>query len=179
MAVPFVVLFVPGVTPGKWSRVWAERMPRQPLELRPASGVEALAAVRSGAAQMAFLRDVAAEDDLHVIPLYREQPVAVASRDSAVAAADTLTLAELATSGESAVEGDWAQAVEIVAAGSGYAVMPQSVARLHARKDVIARPVSDAPDTGIGLAWPAASVHPFNDVFVGIVRGRTANSTRS
>lgn len=190
MAVPFVVLFVPGVTPGKWSRAWAERMPRQPLELRMTSGAEALAALRDGSAQMAFLRDVVAGDasagvDLHVIPLYREQPVAVASRESAIAAADALTLAELATSGEDPVAADaddaagGAMAVEIAAAGSGYVLLPQSVARLHARKDVIARAVTDAPDTGIGLAWPAASVHPYNDVFVGIVRGRTPNSTRS
>ena len=67
-------MFVPGVTPGKWERIWPDRMPRQPLDLRPASETEALAALH-GPAHMAFLRDVPASDDLHVIPLYREQPV--------------------------------------------------------------------------------------------------------
>lgn len=179
MAVPFVVHFVPGVTPGKWTRVWAERMPRHPLEVRPASPDEARRALDDGTAQMAFLRDVAADDDLHVIPLYREQPVVVVARDSVLAAFDALTLAELAGSGETPQHGQDADAVELVAAGAGYALMPQSVARLHARKDVVARPMSDAPDTAIGLAWPARSVHPLNDVFIGIVRGRTPNSTRS
>ena len=30
---PLRVAFVPGVTPDKWARIWAERMPRAPLEL--------------------------------------------------------------------------------------------------------------------------------------------------
>ena len=56
--------------------------------------------------------------------------------------------------------------------------MPQSVARALSRKDVVARPVSDAADTGIGLAWPAAVEDPLIETFIGIVRGRTVNSSR-
>jgi DNA-binding transcriptional LysR family regulator len=172
---PFVVAFVPGVTPGKWARIWSERMPRVPLELRPASETDALAAL-GGDAQMAFLRDVTASDDLHVIPLYREQPVAVVARDSVIAAVDTVTLADLA--GFTRVEGQDAAAVELVAAAGGVTIMPQSVARSLSRKDVVARPVTDAADTGIGLAWPVTAQHPLIETFIGIVRGRTANSSR-
>ena len=68
--------------------------------------------------------------------------------------------------------------VELVAAGVGLALMPMSVARAHSRRDVVARPVADAPDTGIGLAWLRASEDPRLDTFIGIVRGRTANSSR-
>jgi DNA-binding transcriptional LysR family regulator len=175
MAEPFVVAFVPGVTPGKWARIWAERMPRVPLDVRPASEADALAAL-AGTARMAFLRDVAASDDLHVIPLYREQPVAVAARDSLIAAVDSVTLSDL--DGFTRVEGQDAAAVELVAATGGVAVMPQSVARQLSRKDVVARPVTDAPDTGIGLAWPVADHDPLIETFIGIVRGRTANSSR-
>lgn len=176
MAEPLVVLFVPGVTPGKWARIWGERMPRQPLQVTPASGDTALAALRDGSAHMAFLRDVVADDEFHVIPLYRELPVVLAARDSAVAAFDALTLADL--SGENLVEGQDAATAELVATGSAVAIMPQSVARALSRRDVVARPVTDAPDSGIGLAWSAASRHPLIDVFVGIVRGRTARSSR-
>jgi hypothetical protein len=42
----------------------------------------------------------------------------------------------------------------------------------------VARPVADAPDTGIGLAWPRASDDPRVDTFIGIIRGRTPNSSR-
>jgi len=170
------VTFVPGVTPGKWARVWGERLRREPLSLVPASAADALAAVLDGSAHMGLLRDVAASDELHVIPLYREQPVVVAARDSVVAAFESLTLADLA--GETVLPGQDAEAVELVAAGVGVALMPQSIARLHSRRDVVARPVSDAPDSGIGLAWLASASHPRLDTFVGIVRGRTENSSR-
>ncbi|HWM34580.1 MAG TPA: LysR family transcriptional regulator substrate-binding protein [Pseudolysinimonas sp.] len=176
MAEPFVVLFVPGVTPGKWTRIWGERMPRQPLQVAPASGDTALAALRDGSAQMAFLRDAAADDEFHVIPLYREQPVVLAARDSAVAAFDALTLADLA--GENVVTGEDAATAELIATGTAVAVMPQSVARALSRRDVVARPVTDAADSGIGLVWPTRAQHPLIETFIGIVRGRTANSSR-
>lgn len=168
--------FVPGVTPGKWGRIWNDRLRREPLSLVPMDQDAALASVLDGTAHMGLLRDVAASDDLHVIPLYREQPVVVAARDSVVAAFDSLTLADLAD--ENVLEGQDAAAVELVATGAGVALMPASVARGHSRRDVVARPVSDAPDSGIGLAWLASASHPRIDTFVGIVRGRTENSSR-
>jgi DNA-binding transcriptional LysR family regulator len=172
----FTVAFVPGVTPGKWARIWAERMPRRPLEVRPASPDEAMRLLRSGEAQMALLRDVGASETLHVIPLYRETAVVVAPRDHPVAAFDALTVGDL--DGETILPGQDAAVVELVAANVGLAVMPQALARALSRKDVVARPLTDAPATSIGLAWPVDDAHPLVDTFVGIVRGRTANSSR-
>jgi len=57
-------------------------------------------------------------------------------------------------------------------------VMPQSVARALSRKDVVARPLLGAPDTAISLVWPIEGAHPLSDELIGIVRGRTANSSR-
>ncbi|PZQ89807.1 MAG: LysR family transcriptional regulator [Leifsonia xyli] len=173
---PFVVAFVPGVTPGKWERIWRERMPRSPLEVRPLPQHAALAALRDGSANMAILREVAADDDNHVIPLYRERPVVVAPKDHPVAAFEQVTRAEL--DGETILDGDGADTVELVAANVGLAIMPMSVARAHSRRDVIARPLSDAPDSGIGLVWLRASDDPRIETFIGIVRGRTPNSSR-
>jgi DNA-binding transcriptional LysR family regulator len=173
---PFVVAFVPGVTPGKWERIWRERMPRSPLELRALPPDAALAALRTGEVHMALLRDVTADDELHVIPLYRERAVVVAPKDHPVAAFDELALAEL--DGETMLPGDDAATVELVAANVGVALMPMSVARAHSRRDVVARVVTDAPDTGIGLAWLRASDDRRVDTFIGIIRGRTPNSSR-
>ncbi|WP_309710118.1 LysR substrate-binding domain-containing protein [Pseudolysinimonas sp.] len=178
---PLVVAFVPGVTPAKWERVWRERRPGGRLELVPLPQSAALAALRGGTAHMALARDVAADDDLHAIPLYREAPVVVAPRGSLVAALDAIDVADL--DGENVLPidllaGDGEDVVELVAANVGVAVMPQSVARALSRKDVVARPLRDAPDTGISLVWPTGASHPLCDVFVGIVRGRTANSSR-
>jgi len=171
-----VVAFVPGATPGKWERIWRERMPRNPLELRPLPQGEALASLRDGSAHMALLRDVTADDELHAIPLYRERPVVVAPKDHPVAAFDELALADL--EGETILEGQGADTVELVAANVGLALMPMSVARAHSRRDVVARPVTDAPDSGIALVWPRALDDPRTDTFIGIVRGRTQNSSR-
>jgi DNA-binding transcriptional LysR family regulator len=170
-----VVRFVPGVTPGKWERAWRERV-RHPLSLEMTSQDDALGALMDGTSHMAFLRDFERTDDLHAIQLYREQPVVVAPKDSVVAAFDSLTLEDL--SGEVVLEGQDADTVELVAANVGVALMPMSVARLLARKDVVARPITDADDTGIALVWPVDAPHPLADDFIGIVRGRSANSSR-
>ncbi len=53
-----------------------------------------------------------------------------------------------------------------------------SLARLHHRKDVDYRILRDAPVSQVLLAWPRTSTNPDVDAFVGIVRGRTANSSR-
>ena len=181
MAEPLVVAFVPGVTPGKWERIWRERRPPGRLELRALSQQGALAALHDGTAHMAIVRDVGADDDRHAITLYREQPVVVAPRGSLVAGLDAVDLRDL--DGEHVLpvdleSGTGEDAVELVAANVGVAILPQSVARALSRKDVVARPLRDAPDTGIALVWPIAGAHPNADVFVGIVRGRTANSSR-
>lgn len=173
---PFTVAFVTGVTPGKWERVWKERMRREQLALLPLESDDALAALRDGTAHMALLREVSADDEFHAIPLYRERPVVVAPKDHAIAAFDELTLADLAD--ETVLDGQGADTVELVAANVGVAIMPMSVARAHSRRDVTSRPLTDAPDTGISLAWRRDAEHPHLDTFVGIVRGRTANSSR-
>ena len=41
--------YVPGVTPGKWARIWAERRPHVPLELVTATTAEAVELIRTGA----------------------------------------------------------------------------------------------------------------------------------
>ena len=71
------------------------------------------------------------------------------------------------------------EAVETVAAGTGVVIVPASVARLYVRKDVIHRPVSDLPPTKVGLVWLLDNEDERVQVFIGIVRGRTVNSTRS
>lgn len=72
-----------------------------------------------------------------------------------------------------------ADAIELVAAGVGVLLVPQSLARLHHRKDLTYRPVPGAPESRVALSWPEAEVTPdLVEEFIGIVRGRTVNSTR-
>ncbi|TRW47013.1 LysR family substrate-binding domain-containing protein [Georgenia yuyongxinii] len=199
MSEPFRIGYAPGVIPDKWSRIWAERLPGSPLETDPVDdGVRAL---HTGAADMCFVRLPVERDGLHVIPLYTEVPVVVVAKDHPVAAFEEVAVADLADEHllqdpdevpawrEVAVELREAsradvpamsikQAVEVVAAGAGIVIVPMSVARLHHRKDVVHRPVSDVEGSQVALAWLVDNEDPRVETFVGIVRGRTARSSR-
>ncbi|GMA27361.1 LysR family transcriptional regulator substrate-binding protein [Arenivirga flava] len=190
MVEPVVVRFVPGVTPAKWQRAWAERMPAHPLEVRLAEQAEAVEAVRAGDALLALVRLPLenADERMHVVPLYEERAVVVAPVEHDFEAAESVTLAQVEAEtvlpvGERAriedgVPDPVKAAVELVAANVGVVVLPMSVARLHARKDVIARPVDDAPTTRVGLVWLRDADGPLAQEFMGVVRGRTARSSR-
>lgn len=56
--------------------------------------------------------------------------------------------------------------------------MPQSLARLHHRRDLTYRTLVDAPQSSIALSWPQDATTDLVEDFIGIVRGRTVNSTR-
>ncbi|MCB7137103.1 LysR substrate-binding domain-containing protein [Cellulosimicrobium marinum] len=71
-----------------------------------------------------------------------------------------------------------ADAVVLVAAGVGVLVAPQSLARLHHRKDVVHRRLDGAPLAPVALAWVADRDDDLVEEMVGIVRGRTVNSSR-
>lgn len=173
-----VIGVVPGVTPDRWMRAWRERMPAVPLRVL-AIADDAVAAALLESADLVFARlPVLGMDpgDLHTIPLWEETPVVAAGRDHPITVFDSVTLADLA--GEELHPG-WDDAtLDLVAAGHGIARMPQSVLRATGRRDVVGRPITDAEPTRIGLAWRRTTVGPLIDAFIGIVRGRTANSSR-
>ena len=171
---PFVVAFVIGVTPSKWARVWNDRMPQQPLTLRAATAAEAVAGLESGDVHAAFLRDPA--DSASQIRLYEELPVVVIPKDHELLAADELVASDLSGVTVLGYSDDTAaDVVELVAANVGVSVMPQSVARATSRKDVEVRPFT-GDSTGVSLVWVEKS--PEVDELIGIVRGRTVNSSR-
>ena len=192
-AAPFRLGFVTGATPDKWARTWRERR-REPLEVVPVTEDEQEAGLRDGSLDMCLVRLPIDRDGLHCIPLYDEQPVVVSGREHFVAAADgEVELGDLADeqlviphrSGwkPTADQLEWPPmdertAVETVAAGTGIALMPMSVARLHHRKDVVHRVVTDLAPTTVGLAWRTDRDSEQVQAFIGIVRGRTVNSSR-
>jgi DNA-binding transcriptional LysR family regulator len=177
---PFRVAFVAGVSPDKWVRRWRERTPRDPLEVSLVEDAEQLAVLRDGRADMSFVRLPVDREGLHVIPLYVEVPVVVLPVEHELTLLDELSMEDLAD--EELVQDlpmTAKDAVAVVAGGAGVLVVPMSVARLHARKDVASRPLVDGPESQVGLAWRADNDDPRVETFVGIVRGRTAQSSRS
>ena len=189
----FRVGFVAGATPDKWARVWRERFPRQRLELVPLEQDVQEADLRAGELDMCLVRLPVDREGLHCIPLYDEVPVAVVGAEHVATVVDELSLADLADeqlvlphpSGwtPTAEQLDWppmgvAEAVEVVASGTGVAIVPMSLARLHQRKDTAYRPVRDLPPTTVALAWLVDNEDPRVQSFIGIVRGRTERSSR-
>ncbi|WP_067819372.1 LysR family transcriptional regulator [Nocardia inohanensis] len=173
--------FVPGVTVTKWERVWADRFPETPLRLIPVPMQEQERALREGGVDMCFVRLPIDREGMSAIPLYRELPVVVVPKDHPIAAFDAVSTADLADERmqDASDIDDAAMTMELVAAVSGAAIVPHSIARLHHRKDLVYRTVTDAPDTEVALAWPTAHTGGLVEEFVGVVRGRSANSSRS
>ncbi|MEU6476993.1 LysR family substrate-binding domain-containing protein [Streptomyces sp. NPDC047017] len=192
----FRLAYVPGVTPAKWVRIWNERLPDVPLALVQLPVAAAPDALREGTADAGVVRLPVDRTFFSAIPLYTETTVVVVPKDHLLTAVDEVSLADLADEvvlhplddvlgweqppGEAAFErpATTEDAVELVAANVGLLVVPQSLARLHHRRDLTYRPVADAPQSGVALVWPEETTTDLVDDFIGIVRGRTANSTR-
>jgi DNA-binding transcriptional LysR family regulator len=178
---------VPGVVPDKWTRRWADRMPDIPLRVLACGEDEQLQVLRDGRADMCFIRQAAdaerptGPEELSLIPLYTERPVVVAPKDHELELYDEeVPAAELAafTVLDPAEMGGARTGVEVVASGAGVMVLPMSVARHYSRKDVISRIVADYPETKVGLAWLTERTDEVIEEFIGVVRGRTAHSSR-
>lgn len=195
-ATSFRLAYVPGVTPGKWARTWSERVPAVPLELVTASTASAVTALHDGTADAALVRLPIDRTGLSAIPLYTETSVVVVPKEHEVTAVDEVRAGDLADyivlhPLDDCLEWErrpglpandrpvtTADAVELVAAGVGLLVLPQSLARLYHRKDLTYRPMTDAPQSRVALSWPEERTTDLMEVFIGIVRGRTVNSSR-
>ena len=187
---------VPGATPGKWVDIWKQRMPRVTIELVPIEVSEQRATIEELDAAL-VRRPIDDADELHVIPLYDEVPVVVASAESHLMAADELTADDLA--GEVLITPlddvlgplelptvapnfpplqTTADAIATAATGVGIVIVPMSLARLHQRKDAGYPPLVEGPTSSVGLAGLRDRTTEDVETFIGIVRGRTARSSR-
>lgn len=189
-------MYVPGVMPDKWVRIWNERQPDVPLALTQVPAGAAAGRLLAGDADAGLVRLPVDRTVFSAIPLYTEQTVVVVPQDHLVTAVDEVSPEDLSDDivlhplddvldwadlpGRPALErpATTADAIELVAAGIGVLVVPLSLARLHHRKDLTHRPLKEAPESSVALAWPEDATTDLVEDFIGIVRGRTVNSTR-
>ncbi len=188
--------YVPGVQPDKWLVRWRERYPQVPVTARqvgdPRAGLARGSDDDDNAFDVIFFREAAvdprsAPPGLLRVPLYTETMAVVAEKEHELAAFDTLTTADL--DGErwldpvdvlTATPDEVSAAVDLVAAGVGLLVLPQPYIRALSRRDVVSRRLEGVPATRMGVAWAAEREgEPVIDDFVGIVRGRSAATSRS
>lgn len=139
-------------------------------------------------------------DDIHLVRLYEEAPVVVVSKEHLLAAW-TEDDGEVSTSD---VEGetfwdpaDYASepvtdpldapeqvgagermAIQLAATGSGYTILPASVARMFGQKDVLVLPTDMHPGWEVGLAWCKAADSDLIQDFIGVTKGRRPRSHR-
>lgn len=189
---------VPGATVGRWVDTWKQRMPHVGIEIVELSAQTQEQSFADDVIDAALVRLPLTDAGLQVIPLYEELPVVVASVESHLMAAEELDIADLAGEvvltthedvlGPLDLPGTRAStvpplnttqdAIATVAAGVGIVVVPMSLARLHHRKDAGYRVLRGGPVAPVGFAWPAARTTADVETFIGIIRGRTANSSR-
>ena len=177
-------------------------MPEVPLRSFPVSEQEQVRVLYEGRADLALVRLPVERDRLSVIPLYSEVPVVVAPRDHEVAVFEEVPVTELAAEyllQDPALVPEWRdisdeirngtrkplpeingveEALDLVEAGVGILILPMSVARHFNRKNLRYRPVTGVAETQIGLAWLTEKTDPVIEEFIGVVRGRSAQSSR-
>ncbi|WP_198410811.1 LysR substrate-binding domain-containing protein [Microbacterium halophytorum] len=190
---------VAGATPGKWVQRWREQRPEQAIELVPLTAAEQRTALDAGEVDAAIVRLPLAgdADDVHILRLYDEVPVVVASNESSLMAADELAPDDLAgevlITAADDVLGELGlptaaprfdapatteDAIAIAASGIGVVVVPMSLARLHHRRDADYRPLAGAPVSQVALAWRRDRDADDVQHFAGITRGRGVRSSR-
>ena len=192
----FRLAYVPGVTPAKWVRTWGERLPDVPLELVAVTAAEAQATLVDARADAGLVRLPVDRDRLSAIPLYAETTVVVVPKDHELTAAEEVAPEDLGDyvvlhpmddclpweqlPGRPAISRPetTADAIELVAAGIGVLLVPQSLARLHHRRDLTYRTMTGVPESQVALSWPEGETSDLVEEFIGIVRGRTVNSSR-
>ena len=190
--------YIAGATPGRWVDAWSARNPQRRLELHPLTAHEQRRALDADV-DLALVRLPLHDDgSIQVIALYEEVPFVVVSIENELSLLEAARLEDLSGQilivpednvlGELRIEGTLAptfdpiatteQAIATVAAGVGIVVVPQSLARLHRRKDVTSMPLHGGPVSTVGIAWRADRESADIESFVGVVRGRRASSSR-
>lgn len=179
--------FVTGTEPGKWFTRFRERTHHGGLATIDTD--DALGELISGAADLALTRlpDARISDEFYVVELYREAPGIAFPKDYFLAAAEGAVKAEelegeiinweVPESGEvdaAAVR----DALQVVAANVGVVIAPRPLLKVLSRKLVEHRVYAGAVDTAVALVWKKDNDSGAIQDFVGIARGRTANSSR-
>lgn len=139
--------------------------------------------------------------DVHLVRLYREEPVVCVSKDNLLAAWEPETDGPLPASeldpagafdpadfGSPAVDDPLEEpetvavgermALSIAASGAGYTLLPASVARMFATKEIRVLPTDAHPGWEVGLAWLRAFDSDLVQDFIAVTKGRRPNSSR-
>lgn len=165
---------VRGVTLAKWRGIWAERFTAT-LDVVEVADADQVRVLHEGEVDLCFVRLPIDRSGLHAIPLYDDLMVAWVKKDHVFAAVDEVQVADLED--ETVLTELDGVAMDLVLGGA-VLVVPMSIARGTSRRDLVYRPIGDHEPSPVALAWRVDNAGPLIEDFIGVVRGRTSNSSR-
>ncbi|AKK05454.1 LysR family regulator [Corynebacterium mustelae] len=183
--------FVTGTEPDKWCGRFTERTRHGGLT--PTSSDDPLASVIAGTADLGLVRlpDARVDDSMYVVTLYDEQLGVAVNKDHTLTLLETLTESDITDeiihyrlpatailTGETIAE--IRTHLQVVAAGVGAVIAPRPLLKNLSGNLVEHRELSDphVTATTIALVWRKEKDNDAIQDFVGIAKGRTANSSR-
>lgn len=181
--------FITGTEPDKWFFRFRERTNHGQLVDSPSDDPVAL--VLEDEADLALTRlpdeRVTSSDNLHVVELYEEAPGIALNKDNEITIVDPVgptdiegEIVNYCIAADGSIDYDALRtAMSVVGANVGVAIAPRPLLKVLAKKEVSHRGFSgDVPGTRIALVWKKDKDSDAIQDFVGIAKGRTANSSR-
>ena len=195
----FTVGFMPGLVVTEAVRAFQNGHPDVTIHVMRTSWEDQVAVLHDGRADVSYLRRPFDAAGLTTELLFEEPRVVVLPAEHALAAAASVRMADLASERllqDPAAVPEWAavaaewrkrlpgrppsrtveEKLELVAVGSGIAILPLSTARFYRRPDVVSLPIDDLPPTEVHLARDGGRRSALIDAFVTAARA-TAHPT--
>jgi DNA-binding transcriptional LysR family regulator len=190
----FTVGFMPGLVVADAVRAFQHSHPDVRIQVMRTGWDDQVRVLHDGRADVSYIRHPFDRAGLATELLFSEPRVVVLPAEHPLASAPSVLMAELATEQllqDPAAVPEWAavaaevrrrrgpartasrtveEKLELVAVGSGIAILPVSTARFYRRDDVVFVPVADLPPTEVRLAWDASRRSRLVDAFVSTAR---------
>lgn len=183
-AQPLAIAFIKGTAPSKWFDRFNERTDYPDLVTMESD--DAFGALIDGRATAALIRlpESRLSDDFHKVDLYEEQPGICLPKDNELTLLEKISRADIAGEiinyepGETVDIQAVRDNVQVVAANVGVVIAPRPLLRSISSKQTTHREFTDGVPTQISLVWRKDDDNQMIQDFVGITKGRTANSSR-
>jgi DNA-binding transcriptional LysR family regulator len=190
----FTVGFMPGLMVTTAVRAFQHGYPDVRIQVMRTGWDDQVRVLHDGRADVSYLRHPFDRAGLATELLFSEPRVVVLPADHPLATASTVVMGDLAAEHllqDPAAVPEWAEVaaemrrrrgpartpsrtveekLELVAVGSGIAILPLSTARFYRRDDVVSVTVADLPPTDVHLGWDASRRSMLIDAFVATAR---------
>lgn len=181
--------FITGTEPDKWFFRFRDRTAHGELVDIPSDDPVGLLLADEADLALTRLPDprVAGTDQLHVVELYKEQPGIALNKDNEITIVDPVgpddiegEILNYRIADDGSIDYDELRtALSVVGANVGVAIAPRPLLKVLSKREVSHRGYSgDVATTRIALVWSKEKDSDAIQDFVGIAKGRTANSSR-